>query len=112
MFQTFCTPAGNECYQQMSPPASSCSTPCHGVYADVDHVQGALYPGEGTNQFQGALAEYQRFKNGGEEEVKYPAALASRWRSKRTELSFEIFLRISEEDKASLHQYLLQEPYS
>ena len=78
MFQTFCTPAGNECYQQMSPPASSCSTPCHGVYADVDHVQGALYPGEGTDQFQGALAEYQRFKNGGEKEVKYPVSLTGK----------------------------------
>ena len=52
--------------------------PCHGVYADVNHVQGLNFAGENNKQFQLALTEYEKFKNGGEIQVKFPGSLASK----------------------------------
>jgi hypothetical protein len=48
------------------------------VYADVNHVQGVNFAGENNNQFQLALAEYEKFKNGDEIQVKFPGSLASK----------------------------------
>ena len=59
-------------------PSTACTTPCHGVYADVEHDEDALYAGEGTRLFKQALTDYQLYKNGGEKEVKYPTALAGK----------------------------------
>ena len=58
----------------------------------MDHVEGASYAGETSYQFQQALGEYQLFKNGGEEEIKYPASLASKYFLKYDLDNYSLFI--------------------
>ena len=76
--QSICSPSGNECYNNLPISNHSCITPCHGLYADVQHEEGVGYAGEGTKQFRQALAEYQLYKDGGEVGLKYPVTLTSK----------------------------------
>ena len=59
-------------------PSTTCTTPCHGVYADVEHDEDALHDGKVTRMLKQALAEYQLYKNGGQEKAKYRPALAGK----------------------------------
>ena len=76
--QNICVPSGTECYSDLPPTIPGCTTSCHGLYADVDHEEGGGYAGQGSRQFLQALAEYQLYKDGGEEGVEYPASLVSK----------------------------------
>ena len=53
-------------------------TPCHGLYADVDLIADTEFTAENSKDFQLAVAEYQKFKNGYEKDVTFPSSLASK----------------------------------
>ena len=48
------------------------------MYADVEHDEDAVHAGKVTRMLKQALADYQLYKNGGQEEAKYPPALTGK----------------------------------
>ena len=47
-------------------------TPCHGIYADVNHEEGVQFLHVDNLIYRQALSEYESYKRGWEDDVIYP----------------------------------------
>ena len=89
-------------------PSATCTTPCHGVYADVEHDEDAAHVKVGTKLSKQALADYQVYKNGGQKEIKYPPALAGKNNDYSVNKNHIRISRLPNESQTSTCEYLLQ----